>query len=426
MADKQIEKYLPKLRFPQFKDEGEWETYTLEELFEIKNGYTPSKSNPIFWEGGTIPWFRMEDIRQNGHILSDSIQHITPEAVKGTGLFPAYSIIVATTATIGEHALIIADSLANQRFTVLSKRKSHDKQIDMMYFHQYMFIIDEWCKKNTNSGGLLSVNMPAFKQLVIPLPSIEEQKAISSLLTSLDECIASSKKKLEHLKAHKKGLMQKLFPAPGKTLPEYRFPEFQYADNWQTQTLGELGDCYSGLSGKSKDDFGHGKAEYITYLNVFNNSIVDSAFNQPIEEDPKQHQVRFGDIFFTISSETPDEVGMSSVWIENRKNVYLNSFCFGYRVRQLSNLFDIVYLSYFFRSDTFRKKITVLAQGIARYNISKNRVMELSIQYPSIQEQKIIAGCLHSLDEIIRSYSIKISSLREQQKGLLQRMIPRL
>ena len=90
---------------------------TMEEIFEMRNGYTPSKNNPAFWEGGTIPWFRMEDIREHGRILSDAIQHITPAAVKGKGLFKADSFILATTATIGEHALIIADSLANQQFT---------------------------------------------------------------------------------------------------------------------------------------------------------------------------------------------------------------------------------------------------------------------------------------------------------------------
>lgn len=89
----------------------------MSEIFEMKNGYTPSKAVTEYWENGIIPWFRMEDIRKNGRILSDSILHITPQAVKGGKLFHANSIILATTATIGEHALIIADSLANQRFT---------------------------------------------------------------------------------------------------------------------------------------------------------------------------------------------------------------------------------------------------------------------------------------------------------------------
>ncbi len=206
-------KKLPELRFKEFEKDGEWEVCSLETIFEIKNGYTPSKSNPKFWENGTLPWFRMEDIRLNGHILSDSIQHITPEAVKGSGLFPAYSIIVATTATIGEHALLIVDSLANQRFTFLTKRKSFDEKLDMMYFHYYMFIVDEWCKCNTNSGGLLSVNMPAFKKLRIPYPSnVDEQRKIADSFTSIDEMIKQYTNKAAFLELYKKGLMQQMFP----------------------------------------------------------------------------------------------------------------------------------------------------------------------------------------------------------------------
>ena len=206
-------KTVPELRFPEFLNDGEWEMATMESIFEIKNGYTPSKSNPDYWEGGTIPWFRMEDIRKSGHILSDSIQHITPSAAKSAGLFPAYSIIVATTATIGEHALIIVDSLANQRFTFLTKRKSFDNRIDMVYFHYFMFIIDEWCKQNTNAGGLLSVNMEAFRKLVIPYPaSLSEQHKIAECFSSIDKQIAATKRIFEQLKEHQKGLMQRLFP----------------------------------------------------------------------------------------------------------------------------------------------------------------------------------------------------------------------
>lgn len=203
-------KFVPELRFSEFKKD--WDVDSMQSIFDMKNGYTPSKSNPIYWDKGTIPWFRMEDIRKNGHILSDSIQHVTQQAVKNSGLFPAYSIIVATTATIGEHALIIVDSLANQRFTFLTKRKSFKDQINMMYFNHYMFIIDEWCKKNTNSGGLVSVNMPAFKQLLISYPSSAEQQKIEECLSSIDELISLYKNKLILLEEHKRGLIQQLFP----------------------------------------------------------------------------------------------------------------------------------------------------------------------------------------------------------------------
>ena len=158
----------------------------MSEVFEIRNGYTPSKAKKEFWEGGTIPWFRMEDIRQNGRILSDSILHITPKGVKGKGLFKANSIILATTATIGEHALIIADSLANQQFTNLSIRKSLENELSVKYVYYYFFVIDEWCKANTNVSNFASVDMSKFYNLLIPIPSLAEQNRIVAILDRFD------------------------------------------------------------------------------------------------------------------------------------------------------------------------------------------------------------------------------------------------
>ncbi len=155
---------------------------TLEEVFEIKNGYTPSKNNPEFWKNGTIPWFRMEDIRENGRILKDSIQHITPKALKGKKLFPKNSIMISTTATIGEHALLIVDSLANQQFTFLSKKANCGIALDMKFFFYQCFLLGEWCKKNTNVSGFASVDMTAFKKYKFPIPPLEIQQEIVKIL----------------------------------------------------------------------------------------------------------------------------------------------------------------------------------------------------------------------------------------------------
>ncbi|GAA8031855.1 restriction endonuclease subunit S [Helicobacter pylori] len=160
---------------------------TLEEVFEIKNGYTPSKNNPEFWEKGTIPWFRMEDIRENGRILKDSIQHITPKALKNKKLFPKNSIMISTTATIGEHALLIVDSLANQQFTFLSKKANCGIALDMKFFFYQCFLLGEWCKKNTNVSGFASVDMTAFKKYKFPIPPLEIQQEIVKILDAFTE-----------------------------------------------------------------------------------------------------------------------------------------------------------------------------------------------------------------------------------------------
>ena len=200
--------HTPQIRFRGFT--GPWKKKTLDELFILRNGYTPSKANPRYWTNGEIPWFRMDDIREQGHILKDAAQHITKEAVKDSGLFPAGSFIISTTATIGEHALLIADSLANQQFTVL-QTVNRWNTIDMMYFYQYGFILGEWCRQNVNVGGLNAVNISDLRQHTVPYPSIQEQKLIANFLLSHDNQITDSQQQIIKLRNIKQSCLQKMF-----------------------------------------------------------------------------------------------------------------------------------------------------------------------------------------------------------------------
>ena len=165
------------------------EMKTLGEIFDTRNGYTPSTSNSAFWDGGVIPWFKMEDIRDNGRILSDSNLHITPFAVKGKGLFKANSIILATSATIGEHALITVEHLCNQRFTNFYPNKDYADKVNMKYFYYYMFVIDEWCKQHLKQGSFASVDMTGLFNLLIPVPSLSEQQRIVDILDKFEASI---------------------------------------------------------------------------------------------------------------------------------------------------------------------------------------------------------------------------------------------
>ena len=167
--------------------EEEWKK--LREVFEIRNGYTPSKSNKEFWSNGTIPWFRMDDLREQGKILKDSKQHITEKAIKGKGLFKSGSIILATTATIGEHAMLIADSLANQRFTNFNICKSLKDKLLPKYVFYYFDVIDEWCKHHTKVSNFPAVDMDALFELEIPIPSLPVQEYVVSILDKFDTLI---------------------------------------------------------------------------------------------------------------------------------------------------------------------------------------------------------------------------------------------
>ena len=194
-----------------------------------------------------------------------------------------------------------------------------------------------------------------------------------------------------------------------------------HANSWEQRKLGDIGKTFTGLSGKTSNDFGHGEAKFLPYLNIFNNPIADVYFLESTEIDKSQNEIKYGDVFFTTSSETPEEVGMSSVWLGNSGNIYLNSFCFGFR--PLID-FNPYYFGYLLRSDSFRKPVTVLAQGISRFNISKNKVMEINIPLPEKLEQEKIGQLFYKLDSLITLHQRKCEKLQAVKKGLLDKMFP--
>ena len=191
---------------------------------------------------------------------------------------------------------------------------------------------------------------------------------------------------------------------------------------WEQRKLGNIGQTYTGLSGKTKEDFGHGDASFITYMNVFSNPVANPNMIEPIEIDQKQNEVKVGDVFFTTSSETPEEVGMTSVLLEKYGKTYLNSFCFGFRPTEK---FDNYFLAYMLRSHSVREKITLLAQGISRYNISKNKVMEITISVPTPEEQKCVGEYFRLLDTLITLHQRKYTKLVNIKKSMLEKMFPK-
>ena len=282
------------------------------------------------------------------------------------------------------------------------------------------FVSEEGNKKLTRlnaSSTMGALYKDDVKNIDVIMPSIEEQAMIGNFFQSIDHLITLHQRKYEKLKNIKKSMLEKMFPKNGSNVPEIRFKGF--TDAWEQRKLGEVGKTYSGLSGKTKDDFGHGEAKFVTYMNVFSNSVCLPNMTEAVEIDDKQNKVLFGDVLFTTSSETPEEVGMSSVWLENAENIYLNSFCFGYRP---TKEFNPYYLAYMLRSPSIREKITFLAQGISRYNISKNKIMDIEIPIPSIVEQKQIGEHFRTLDSLITLHHRKLEKLEQIKQAMLHKM----
>ncbi|CTZ44357.1 type I restriction-modification enzyme S subunit [Escherichia coli] len=195
--------YLEKLM-----DGVEVEWLPLSKVFNLRNGYTPSKTKKEFWANGDIPWFRMDDIRENGRILGNSLQKISSCAVKGGKLFPENSILISTSATIGEHALITVPHLANQRFTCLALKESYADCFDIKFLFYYCFSLAEWCRKNTTMSSFASVDMDGFKKFLIPRPcpdNPEKSLAIQSeIVRILDKFTALTAELTAELNMRKK------------------------------------------------------------------------------------------------------------------------------------------------------------------------------------------------------------------------------
>ena len=189
----------------------QWNNLRLRFVCEFRNGYTPSKANPEFWEDGTIPWYRMEDIRDSGRKLEEAKQYVTKDAIKGGGLFEAGSFILATTATIGEHAVLIVDSLANQQFTNLKIRKSLSNRLLRDYFFYYLFVIDDYCKATTKTSTFPAVSMELLKNCHVVFPLVQEQQAIVDYLdkkcSEIDNVISAQQKRIALLQELKQSVI---------------------------------------------------------------------------------------------------------------------------------------------------------------------------------------------------------------------------
>ena len=258
-----------------------------------------------------------------------------------------------------------------------------------------------------NTGTTMpKLNQEICRKINLNVPSLSEQNKIGNLLYLLNERIATQNRLIDRLQSLMIGLNNSLYE--------------QYGNDITTSFM-ELGYSYSGLSGKSAKDFGSGKP-FITYLNVYSNIIVDETDYQyvRINDGEKQNIVRTGDVLFTLSSETPEEVGIGSVYL-GEKEVYLNSFCFGIHIER-NQLAYSPYLSYYVTSTAFRKFIYPFAQGSTRFNLCKADFEKASIKLPSLDNQKRISAMLDCIAEKIQAEKAILEYYNIQRQYLLRQM----
>lgn len=402
---------IPELRFPEFQDN--WNEKRIGNLGEFIGGGTPDSYKKEYWEG-EIPWISSSDINEDSIHLISKTRFITEEAIvhSATKKVPKGSILMVSRVGIGKFA--VADSVlcTSQDFTNLVSTQNE-------YFLAYYFKARSKRFVRLSQGtSIKGFTTQDIKSAKFSIPQPQEQQKIASFLTAVDERIQLLQKKKAKLEEYKKGVMQQLFSQ------QIRFKDNNGNEfpDWEEKKLGEIGATFNGLTGKTKVDFGEGMP-YVQYMQIFSNSKINvEEFGLvKIEVNENQSKVQYGDVFFTTSSETPNEIGTASVMLEDVGDVYLNSFCFGFRPNSLTELVP-QFSRYLFRSELFRREIIKLAQGSTRFNMSKVELMKLRVLLPKEDEQNKIANFLTSLDDSIESIGVEIDGSIEYKKGLLQKM----
>ena len=303
----------------------------LGEVFETRNGYTPSKANNDFWTNGDIPWFRMEDIRDSGRLLNDSIQHITPQAIKGKGLFRANSIIMATTATIGEHALLLVDALANQRFTNFQIRKSLSERISPMFAFYYFFVLGEWCKSNVNTSSFPSVDMARLMKQLFPIPPLAVQEEIVRILDKFTTLEAELEAELDCRKRQYEYYRNQLLSLDVIN----RERKLDYVESVPLGKIGEIRMCKRILKEQTKDSGDIPFYKIGTFGKTPNSYISKELFK---EYKLKYNYPKIGEVLISASGTIGKAVifdgedayfqDSNIVWIENDESMVLNKYLF--------------------------------------------------------------------------------------------------
>ena len=410
----------PTIRFKGYQDD--WEQRKLSDITSlITKGTTPLDKTGI----GEVNFVKIENIDEtSGEItVAQKISHLEHEGYLRRSQLKENDILFSIAGTLGRVTCVKSNILpanTNQALAII-RLKSEDLLFVLTLLKGKT--VADYIKRNPTIGAQPNLSLEQVGKLYLQLPSCDEQCYIGRFFAYMDNLITLHQKELEKLIDIKKSMLINMFPQGDEKVPRIRFKGF--SGDWNYPVLGTLGKTYTGLSGKTKEDFGNGYATYITYMNVFTNPITNPSQVDSIESDAMQNEVQEGDIFFTTSSETPEEVGMSSVLLAKSGTTYLNSFCFGYRLNENVKI-DKYYLAYLLRSPVVREKIVFLAQGISRFNISKTKMMEIAIPVPEkTEEQEKIGASFFNLDKLIKAQEKKIAQLKNIKSALLNKMFPK-
>lgn len=403
------------MRFPEFKNEGEWEEKELDYFLDYlqptpylveSTDYNDKYKTPVLTAGKS---FILGYTNEDKGIFKNNLPVI---------IFDDF-----TTATQ------FVDFPFKGKSSAMKILKAK-KDADIKFSYESMQMIKY--EVGVHQRHWISI----FSKLKIPAPKLNEQQKISSCLSSLDDVIENHSQKLDLLKVHKKGLMQNLFPQEGEKVPEYRFREFKKDGAWIKETVGDVYDFkVTNSFAREYLNYENGTVKNIHYGDIhtkfntlFDITKEDVPYINPdvsIEKIRKECYCIVGDIVFADASEDMNDVG-KSIEIVNLNKEKLVSGLHTLLARQKEKKLAIGFGGYLFKSDWVRKQIQREAQGAKVLGISATRISNVQILYPkNHKEQEAISLCLSSLDEIIKAQEDKIEQLKKHKKGLMQGLFPK-
>ena len=388
---------VPALRFPEFS--GEWEKVKLGDSCTFFSGGTPPSSRKEYY-CGDIPFIRSGELHSDSTALS-----ITKEAFASCSAKMVNNgdlLLALYGATSGDISISRINGAINQAILCIRPKHLNTYFIKSLWESHKKQILETYLQ-----GGQGNLSSEIIKNISFMFPNIEEQNKISELVRKIDKRIETQSKIIEELKTLRSALSESLY---------------YDCDSFQEMSFNDIGECYSGLSGKSSEDFGSGYP-FVPYTNIFANDVIDE--NQfeyvQIREDESQNTVHYGDLLMTLSSETPEEVGIGSVYLGSESHLYLNSFAFGIHITRTDLVYP-PYLSWLVSTKSFRKFILPFAQGSTRYNLQKTDFMKAKYRFPTLERQKTIYKLLSSYSSKIANEEKILDLYQFQKQGLLEQM----
>ena len=319
------------------------------------------------------------------------------------------SVIVKSRGNIGFEYYDKPFTHKNEMWSYSAK----DTKINLKFLYHYLQNRADVFQKKAKTGKLPQISTPDTDNFTIPVPPIAIQNEIVRILDTFTELTAELTARKQQYEYYRNSLLN--FENSPISLIKDLCP-----NGVGYKTLGELGEFYGGLTGKTKEDFKDGNAYFVTYKNIYSNPAlsIDIEDKVKINANEKQNTVQYGDVLFTGSSETPEECGMSSVLTARTdKKLYLNSFCFGFRFKQL-NLFNPDFCKHLFRSYSLRQQLQKTADGVTRFNVSKKKMAKVTIPVPPLAVQNEIVRILDRFEALCNDISVGLPAeikARQQQ-----------